>query len=92
MADMSRDELKELRARAMCDCKLWPNAFDAECEGNQIEWRCMAEATMKAEADAGLAVVPRDATDEMKARVCAHNNRSTALRAAIKAGDLLGEK
>lgn len=94
MAD--RDEVVELMARAICDCKLWQNAFDAECEGNQIEWRFMASAALDALAER-YALVPRVATEKMLEAACEASGcprsfdwvRKQEIDAAIATGDIL---
>ena len=95
MADMTRDEDKELRARAI-DPGAW-SMFDAGM--SEAHWRfsraaslAKAEATMKAEADAGLVVVQYGATKTMQNAACSNFNRIAGLNDAIEAGDLLREK
>lgn len=104
MTDMTRDELKELRARAMrldimgvenCERVSWEELNFVMKMG----YLRTAEATMKAEADAGLAVVQCVPTDEMAVAGCLGANLAgysvgTAsahfvLNAGNKAGNLL---
>ena len=75
MAEMTRDELRELRARALClDESPDQIGSRGSCEGGCIHpaagsvcpYLSGAEATMKAEDAAGLAVVPKKITDEME--------------------------
>ena len=65
---MTRDELRELRARAI-DPHAWPDKqftlSRARLGERREKARAKAEATMKAEEDAGLAVVPLEATWRM---------------------------
>ena len=67
MAEMTRDELRELRARAMCavDCNETPPGLCDDCDEWDVYLR-MADDTMKAEDAAGLAVVPKEANDNRK--------------------------
>ena len=84
---MTRDDLRELRARAMMKAHgdlytdeqsldLYMNADTHSGDCTKQAWTCnrcfadvyrkQAEATMKAEEAAGLAVVPLNATEEMR--------------------------
>jgi hypothetical protein len=35
-------------ARAICEAKLWPGAWEKETEGNREEWRMLARAAIEA--------------------------------------------
>ena len=96
MNDMTRDGLRELRARAMrldnmgvqhCNRIPWEKITESMKEG----WLRPAEATMKAEDAAGLAVVPYGATKAMQNAACANFNKVAGLNDAIHAGNLLKE-
>ena len=104
-APKTRDELKELRARAMAESRYArvgdkPINWDGLYIETKDEWRRLAEATMRAEADAGLGVVQYVPTDEMVnagiagAKTAGYTVHPDAahfvLNAGIKAGDLLG--
>ena len=71
MADMTRDGLRELRARAMCRA-MFPNvigqmAWENTSPFKKSSYYLYADATMKADDAAGLAVVRAVPTDEMVA-------------------------
>lgn len=53
------DELKEKIARAACSQELWPGAFDRETEGNQENWRDIAQAALTAIEEAGFVLTPK---------------------------------
>lgn len=71
---MTRDELIELVARAVCKsrtcegyaCCQWPAQMGrADCPVRDHKYDDAAEAALSALSDAGLVVVPREMTDEM---------------------------
>jgi hypothetical protein len=40
-------EMIERGARALCEAKLWPGAWEKETEGNREEWRMLARAMLR---------------------------------------------
>ena len=95
---MNRDELLELRARAICRA-MFPNVIEQMAWENTSPFKksnyyLFAEATMKAEDAGGLAVVPREATEEMALAMGTRvytNIVKERINAANRAGNLLKE-
>jgi hypothetical protein len=40
-------EMVERGARALCEAKLWPGAWENETKGNREEWRMLARAMLR---------------------------------------------
>jgi hypothetical protein len=40
-------EMVERGARALCEAKLWPGAWENETKGNREEWRMLARAMLQ---------------------------------------------
>jgi hypothetical protein len=61
-------------AKAMCDTKLWPGAWEKETEGNREEWRMLARAAIEAMHNpsdemlaAGVVELSEDVPNQIKA-------------------------
>ena len=95
MAEMTRDDLRELRARALGEQWAFGGGGWAKLDKLQRHmFLALAEATMKAEDAAGLAVVQKEATGEMiDAYYYANPGKLVRhLEKAIATGNLLKEK